>query len=141
MSDTSNPSMSPKTLPKRARPLSPHLQAYNMFKITSLTSILHRITGAALVPGVLIIVWWLMALAHGPTSYERFLACVTSPFGRLILIGFTWAFWYQLLNGLRHLAWDTGAGFKKKTYRFTGMVSLIGSAVMTALTWAYLWSM
>lgn len=123
---------------KAERPLSPHLQVYNMFAITSLTSILHRITGAALVVGSLIVVYWLMAVAHGPDAYARFHDVATTGLGQLILAGFLWAFWYQLINGCRHLLWDTGVGFKIKTARLSGKLILIGSVVVTALTWCYL---
>ncbi len=120
----------------KPRPLSPHLQVYNLFfKISSLTSILHRITGAALVLGSLIIVWWLMAIAHGPESYDRFTVAVAHPLGKLILIGFTWAFWYQLLNGIRHLFWDAGYGFKLPIAKATGVIVLVGSVLVTVLTW------
>lgn len=129
------------TIDKSKRPLSPHLQAYNMFAITSLTSMLHRITGAALVVGSLIIVYWLMAIAHGHESYNRFRDLALTPFGQLVLIGFTWAFWYQLINGCRHLLWDAGIGFKLKTARLSGKLILIGSVVVTALTWCYIRSL
>lgn len=120
----------------KPRPLSPHLQVYNLFfKINSLTSILHRATGAALVIGSLIIVWWLMAISHGPESYAKFITAAQSPLGKLILIGFTWAFWYQLINGIRHLFWDAGYGFKLNIAKLTGFISLFGSVLATILTW------
>lgn len=120
----------------KPRPLSPHLQVYNLFfKLNSLTSILHRMTGAALVIGSLIIVWWLMAIAHGPESYARFIAAAQHPLGKLVLIGFTWAFWYQLINGIRHLFWDAGYGFKLSIAKLTGFISLFGSILATILTW------
>lgn len=125
----------PKTAAKTERPLSPHIQVYNMFAITSLTSILHRITGAALVVGSLIIVAWLMAIAHGTEAYTKFYDAAHSCFGQLILVGFLWAFWYQLINGCRHLLWDTGVGFKIKTARLTGKLILIGSVLVTLATW------
>ena len=122
------------------RPLSPHLQVYNLFtSITSLTSLLHRGTGAALVFGSLIIVWWLMAIAHGPEAYAKFNECVRSPLGILVLIGFTWAFWYQLINGIRHLFWDAGYGFKLQIAKTTGIIAIISSLIATLATWAYIW--
>ena len=128
----------PKTAAKTERPLSPHIQIYNMFAITSLTSILHRITGACLVVGSLIVVYWLMAVAHGAESYGRFYETARMPLGQLVLFGMLWAFWYQLINGCRHLLWDTGIGFKIKTARLTGKLILFGSIVITALTWCYI---
>jgi succinate dehydrogenase / fumarate reductase cytochrome b subunit len=122
------------------RPLSPHLQVYRIFSsITSLTSILHRMTGAALVFGSLIIIWWLMAIAHGPKAYECFTKAVHSPLGILVLIGFSWAFWFQLLNGCRHLFWDAGYGFKLPVAKATGITVIIASVVATLATWAYIW--
>jgi succinate dehydrogenase / fumarate reductase, cytochrome b subunit len=126
---------------RKPRPLSPHIQIYNLFKITSLTSILHRITGICLVGGSLLIVWWLMAIACSEQSYATFNHFIQNCFVQLCLVGFTWAFWYHLLNGVRHLVWDTGAGFTKKVYPITGKIVLIGSILVTIASWAYIWSL
>ena len=121
------------------RPLSPHLQEYRLFtKITSLTSILHRATGVALVFGSLIIIWWLMGIAHGAESYAKFNDCIQSPLGILVMIGFTWAFWYQLLNGVRHLFWDAGYGFKLAFAKMTGIGAIVVSIIATMATWGYI---
>lgn len=123
----------------KTRPLSPHLQVYNLFfKINSLTSILHRMTGAALVAGSLLIVWWLLALAHGPDSYARFTGAAGHPLGLLVLGGFTWAFWYQLLNGIRHIVWDAGYGFRLGVAKATGILVLVLSVAATLLTWLFI---
>lgn len=124
----------------KPRPLSPHMQVYNVFtSITSLTSLLHRATGAALVFGSIIIVWWLMAIAHGPTAYSNFNEIIRSPLGILVMIGFTLAFWFQLFNGVRHLFWDAGYGFKLKFAKMTGVTVIISSLIATVATWAYIW--
>ena len=123
----------------KPRPLSPHLQVYRILtSITSLTSILHRATGAALVVGSLVIVWWLMGIAHGPEAYKDFTKVVHSPIGILVLIGFSWAFWFQLLNGCRHLFWDAGYGFKLKVAKATGVTVIAVSILATIATWAYI---
>jgi len=109
-----------------------------MMRITSLTSILHRITGAALVAGTLIIVWWVMAVAHGPQAYADFNHTIQRWYVKLALIGFTWAFWYQMINGVRHLFWDAGIGFGKKVYPVTGKLVLVSSVVATLATWCVL---
>ncbi len=100
-----------------------------------LTSILHRATGAALIIGSLIIVWWLVALAMGPRHYGVFVEVIASPLGKLMMIGWTWAFWYQMLNGIRHLFWDAGYGFKLKTAFTTGAIIIALSLFFTGLTW------
>jgi len=119
----------------KPRPLSPHLQVYDMLRITSLTSILHRLTGAALVIGTLIIVWWLMAVAHGPQAYADFNHTIQSWYFKLALVGFTWAFWYHFINGIRHLFWDAGIGFDHNTFPVTGKLALIASVIATIATW------
>ncbi len=119
----------------KPRPLSPHLQVYDMWRITSLTSILHRMTGAALVVGTLIIVWWVAAVAGGPQAYADFNHTIQRWYFKLALVGFTWAFWYQLINGVRHLFWDAGIGFGKHVYPVTGKAVLISSIVITLATW------
>lgn len=121
------------------RPLSPHIQIYSLFtRFTSLTSILHRLTGLALVAGSVLIVAWLMAIAHGPEAYAQFMTYTKHPLGQFVLIGFTWAFWYQLLNGVRHLVWDAGFGFKLQNARATAYTVIGLSFVATAATWFYL---
>jgi len=116
------------------RPLSPHLGIYKP-QITMVTSIIHRITGVALGVGTLLLAWWLIAAAAGPESFETANGFMSSWFGRLVLFGFTWALFFHLCNGIRHLFWDAGKGFELETMRKTGMAAIILSVVLTLLTW------
>ncbi|MFB9355430.1 succinate dehydrogenase, cytochrome b556 subunit [Sneathiella chinensis] len=116
------------------RPLSPHLQIYKP-QITMVTSITHRITGVALGAGTLLLTWWLIAVAAGPEAYSTVNAFLTSWFGRLVMFGFSWALFYHLCNGIRHLFWDAGKGFELPTMRKTGMLAIVMSVVLTLLTW------
>ncbi|ROU05747.1 succinate dehydrogenase, cytochrome b556 subunit [Lysobacter enzymogenes] len=118
----------------RERPLSPHLQVYR-WQVQMATSILHRATGVILSIGALLIAWALTALAAGPDAWASFIACARSPLGFLILFGWTWAFAYHLLNGIRHLVQDAGFGFKVQTFVRSSWTSVIGSLVLTALIW------
>ena len=93
------------------RPLSPHLQIYRP-QITSVLSILHRITGVVLSAGIVVLVYWLAAAAGGSESYAFALTILGSVAGRVFLFGWTLAFFYHFLNGIRHLVWDTGRGFE-----------------------------
>lgn len=129
-------SQSQATRPQvKPRPLSPHLSIYRP-PITMTTSILHRITGGALYVGTLLVAWWLIAAA-GPQSYFDFVNGIFgSWFGRLVLLGYTWALMLHLLGGLRHFIWDTGAALEKHTASKIAWISLIGSAVLTLLIWA-----
>src|SRR5436853_5521140 len=92
------------------RPLSPHIQIYR-WPLPMTMSILHRITGAGLYFGTLLMVWWLIAAGGGPNAYSKVGAFTSSLFGRLILFGYTWALIHHMLGGIRHLIWDTGRGF------------------------------
>lgn len=122
------------------RPLSPHLQIYRP-QITSVMSILHRLTGVALAVGSLLLVWWLVAAAAGPDYFRLVQSLLASWFGRLVMFGFSLALFYHLCNGIRHLAWDLGYGFDLPTVRRSGVAVLVAAVVLTVLAWilAYSW--
>ncbi len=115
------------------RPLSPHISIYRP-QMTSISSILTRITGNALIVAVVLMVWWLLAAATGPEYFATANAVVTSWFGDLVFTLSLWAIWYHYLAGLRHLIWDAGRGFEIKTAEMLGWVCVIGSVVLTVLT-------
>lgn len=117
-----------------ARPLSPHLQIYRM-TISMLMSILHRITGAALYFGTLLLAWWLIAAAAGPSYFALANDLFGSWFGRLVLLGYTWALMHHMVGGLRHLIWDTGRAFDLKSVDAMSWATIISSIVLTALVW------
>ena len=116
------------------RPLSPQLQIYRPH-LTSVLSIVHRMTGVGLTLGAVLVVWWLLAAATGPEYFAIVDGLLTSWIGLLVLLGSTWALAYHLLNGIRHLVWDIGHGFELETVDRSGIAVLIGSAVLTALLW------
>jgi succinate dehydrogenase / fumarate reductase, cytochrome b subunit len=116
------------------RPLSPHLQIYR-WQWTMAYSILHRATGIALGVGTLLLVWWLVALATGPAAFEGAQAVIGSFLGRLFLFGWTFALFYHLANGIRHLVWDTGHGFDLDVAQKTGHAVPIAAACLTLVTW------
>jgi len=115
------------------RPLSPHLQIYR-WQVPMLTSILTRITGHALVAGVLLGVWWLLAAATSEAYFATADAVATSWFGDLVFTGSLWAVWYHYLSGLRHLYYDAGHGLDIPTAEKLGWACIIGSVVLTAIT-------
>lgn len=117
------------------RPLSPHLQVYRP-QLTSVLSITHRATGVALAVGTIFLVWWLVAAGAGPDYFTYVQAIMGSWLGLLILFGFTWAVFYHLCNGIRHLFWDAGYGFELETAYKSGWATLAGSVVLTVIAWA-----
>lgn len=119
---------------KRAiRPLSPHLQIYRP-QLTSISSILTRLTGNALIVGVMLAVWWLFAAAHSPEHFAVANGVATSWFGDLVFTGSLWAVWYHYLAGLRHLYFDAGKGLDIPTAEKLGWACIIGSVVLTVAT-------
>ena len=115
------------------RPLSPHLQIYRP-QLTSITSILTRITGNALIVAALLIVWWLLAASTSGAYFAVADAVMTSWFGDLVLTLSLWAVWYHYLAGLRHFYWDAGKGLDMETAEKLGWACIIGSGVLTVIT-------
>ena len=119
------------------RPLSPHLQIYRP-QMTSISSILMRISGNALIVAALMITWWFVAAAAGPDAFATADAFLTSWFGKLVFIGSIWAIWYHLLGGFRHLIWDTGRALDVATAEMMGWGMVGGSILLTLITIAIL---
>lgn len=115
------------------RPLSPHLTVYKP-QWTSVTSILTRITGNALLLAALLIVWWLLAASTSAEYFAVANGLLTSWFGDLVLFLSLWAVWYHTLAGIRHLYWDTGRGLDIETAEKLGKMVVGGSVVLTILT-------
>jgi succinate dehydrogenase / fumarate reductase cytochrome b subunit len=98
-------------------------------------SILHRGTGLALAVGFLVLAAWLVSAASGAVEYADFMALVATPFGRLLMIGWTFAFFYHLANGIRHLVWDAGHGFEKSQATASAWFVLVTATVATVIFW------
>lgn len=119
---------------RRARPLSPHLSIYKPM-MTMMMSIVHRITGAALYFGMLLLAWWLIAAASGPNAYANVEWFMGTLIGRIILLGYTWALLHHALGGIRHLIWDSIRGFEPAEREFMAVGTLVGSIALTVLIW------
>src|ERR1700722_9657957 len=120
---------------KEKRPLSPHLQVYKI-QITSFLSILHRGTGIVLYGGAVLWALWFIALAAGPESYKRMQGFLLHPLGLILLMGWTFSFFYHFCNGIRHLMWDFGVGYEMPTVRRTGWTVVIAAFFLTGFAWA-----
>jgi succinate dehydrogenase / fumarate reductase, cytochrome b subunit len=116
------------------RPLSPHLTIYHP-SLTMMMSIAHRMTGAALYFGTLLVAWWLIAAASGPNGYAAVQWFIGSLIGRLVLFGYTWALLHHMLGGVRHLIWDTGRGFGVNEREWLVRAGLFGSITLTVVLW------
>ena len=119
------------------RPLSPHLTIYR-WPITMVLSIIHRITGVALSVGLVALVAWLAVIAYDFIPYDPVLAFMRSLPGRVVLFGFSFAFFFHLSNGIRHLIWDTGRLFEKRQVDTSAWIVLLASVSMTLFYW-FVW--
>lgn len=117
-----------------SRPLSPHLSIYR-FKMTMAMSIAHRITGAGLYFGMVLVAWWLMAVATGGAFYETTAAIFGSIFGRIVIFLASFALIHHALGGIRFLIADAGAGMGKPARDMLATAVPIGSVVLTVLMW------
>jgi len=119
------------------RPVSPFMlgSAYR-FQTSSLTSIMHRITGVALGAGTLIFTAWLVSAAAGDSAFSVVQAILGSWIGIIILFGFSLALFYHFCNGIRHLAWDSGKGFELPAMHRSGALVFAATIVLTLAFWA-----
>ena len=115
------------------RPLSPHLTIYRP-QLTSMSSILVRVTGIALVVSAMLVVWWLLAAATSEAYFAVANRVITSFVGDVVMLLSLWGLWYHSLGGLRHLIWDQGVGLEIETAEKLGWAVVIGSFVLTVLT-------
>ena len=118
------------------RPISPFMlgSAYQ-FQMSSLTSIMHRITGVALGAGTLLFTAWLVCAAAGDAAFSVIQAILASWFGLAVLFGFTLALFYHFCNGIRHLAWDAGKGFELSAMHRNGRLVFAATILLTVAFW------
>lgn len=119
-----------------SRPLSPHVGIYR-WQISNTLSILHRLTGIGLSFGLIPLSLWLYSAAYNPDLFAWLSGAAASIPGMVFLFGWTWAFYYHLGNGIRHLNWDMGRGFSLPDMTASGRIVVVFSLSLTILTWAY----
>ena len=122
------------TTSKSARPLSPHLGIYR-WQYTMALSFLNRFTGGVLSFGLLLLIYWLVALASGAEAYADAQLLLTHPLIRLAFVGLSFSFFFHLLNGVRHLVWDTGRGLERKSARLSGWIAFLGAVAASGFFW------
>ncbi len=125
-------------MPQANEPLSPHLQIYQ-WQLPMVLSITHRGTGIFLTLGTALLVYWLMAIAAGPQAYAQAQTLLGSTLGQLALLGWSFALYFHLCNGVRHLFWDIGKGFELTAVYRSGYAVVLVSLALTAATWMYAW--
>jgi succinate dehydrogenase / fumarate reductase cytochrome b subunit len=120
--------------PEASRPLSPHLQIYRPM-LTMMMSIMHRITGAGLYLGTILLAWWLIAASTDARAFDTANGVLMSFPGRIVLFGFTWALFHHLFGGIRHFIWDTGRGMEHPEREYLAQATWIGGFVLSVAVW------
>lgn len=118
------------------RPLSPHLQVYKM-PLSGIMSITHRITGVIMSLGLVFFAYWIVAAAYGPESFATAQAVMSSWFGTIIVFGWTACLFYHLVNGIRHLRWDTVTGLEKENLISSGRFTIALAVILTVAFWIF----
>jgi len=122
--------------PQISRPMSPHLQIWG-WTVTMASSITHRATGVALYTGTILLALWVFGMSLGPAKFYPIGGFLTSPLGLFILAGYAWALVFHLMNGIRHLYWDSGRGLNYETAKKSAWFIFVTSFVVTGLiVWA-----
>ncbi|HEU0067570.1 MAG TPA: succinate dehydrogenase, cytochrome b556 subunit [Sphingomonas sp.] len=127
-----------------ARPISPHLQIWK-WGPHMLVSILHRATGSGMATiGTGLLVWWLVAIASGPETYQTFRDVFTTdagalnPIGWLFAVGLTLSLFQHMMTGLRHWFLDIGSGYELKRNKMFATLTMVAAVVLTAIYWLYM---
>lgn len=122
------------------RPIAPHMQVWR-WGPAMLVSILHRVTGDGLaLVGLGVLIWWLASLAGGPGAYETFVTHASAWYGKVVLVGLTWAFFNHMASGIRHFVLDIGAGYELKNNAAWSIATPLLALAATVATWAVILS-
>jgi succinate dehydrogenase / fumarate reductase cytochrome b subunit len=117
------------------RPLSPFMIGpYYRPQMTSMSSIMVRITALAALTLAVLVVWWLLAAATSETAFAFIDGLLRSWLGDLVLLGGAWALWYHMLGRLRHVIWDFGYCLEVSVSEKMGWGMFIGATVLAVLT-------
>jgi len=116
------------------RPLSPHLQIYKP-QITSILSIMHRITGFALATAAIFVTLYLFSASTSVHCFEHLEKFRASMLGHVMFFGWLFSFVYHFLSGVRHIKWDSGSGIEMKSVYRSGWILILGSVILTLLLW------
>ena len=118
------------------RPIAPHLQVWR-WGPAMLVSILHRVSGDGLaLVGLGVLIWWLAALAGGPEAYAGFVTHASAWYGKVVLVGLTWAFFNHMASGIRHFVLDIGAGYELKNNAAWSVATPLLALAATVAAWA-----
>lgn len=115
------------------------MTVYRMFRYTLFSSFANRITGLGMSIGLLLLVYWLMAVAGGTAAYVRAITVLSHPIFKVVYAGLLFTFSYHLVAGLRHLVWDTARGMERHQSQRSAWLVITVSVLLTVafIYWAF----
>ena len=113
------------------------MSVYRMTRYTLATSIFNRLTGLALSAGLLLLVYWLLAVAAGAAAFAHAARLLSLPAFKLLYGALIVAFSYHLVAGIRHLVWDSGRGLERAQSRLSAYVVVAVSVALVLLIVGY----
>jgi len=112
------------------------MSVYRMYRYTLLTSILNRATGVALSAGLILLVYWLAAIASGGDAYRAARHVLSLGVLEAVYVVLLATFSYHLIAGIRHLIWDTGVGLERAQAKRSAAIVVIASILLfVGLAW------
>lgn len=118
------------------RPLSPHLTIYSP-QISSTMSALHRITGVAIFCSLSLLCWWLILFIFSKFNVQYVYFISNNIMIKSAIYLTALGFCYHMLNGIRHLIWDSGRALTLKHMRISGWVVISSTVIMTLYIWGF----
>ncbi len=122
------------------RPLSPHLQVYRLPLNAYMSIVAQRVAGVAMAGSMVLIAWYFLALAAGPDYFAVAEKVLTSWYGSIALILSAIGLWFHLVNGVRHLIWDTGSHFGQKSVNRSAYMGIVAAVVLVIITLIVAWT-
>lgn len=116
----------------KARPLSPHLSIYKP-QVTSVLSILHRITGVYMFFFIVFSVLVLFSCINTETimHYKKCDSVMWNYVLVATVFGFIVCISYHLCAGIRYLFWTCNVGINMNSVRYSATIIGFGTIILT----------
>lgn len=103
-------------------------------QLTSILSITSRLTGVFLtVVALPLMLWWGLALLSGPEAFSIISDFMAGVPGQALVMFTLLSLCYHLMNGIRHLVWDTTHLLEIEQVYQSGWAMLIASFTLFAV--------
>lgn len=123
---------------KRQRPINLDLATLK-FPPMAITSILHRISGLIIFILLPFMLYCLYLSLRSAESFAQLQLMLQSPYYKVLIWGFSSAFAYHLIAGIRHLIMDAGFGEDLCAGRRSAIAVIVLAVISTFLLGSWIW--